>query len=172
MQMTTHRKDFRGTRWKYPRLYYHHHHHHQPWCDAKCEGVRFMSESEHKVVTADTTVCLTLGIQMHPHRKAITLKTQEGVGMAGSIGRWKPYRTLLTLRGSNFVCTSYKNWVFTSRESWMRVHIDSLTLNQLVDKFAAFRGTRMSITAFTRAHSSSLYLLWARRILSTPPIST
>ena len=43
------------------------------------------------------------GIQMHRHRKAIMPKTQKNVGMAGTIERWKPYRTLLTLWGNNVV---------------------------------------------------------------------
>ena len=59
-------------------------------------------------------------IQMHRHRKAITLKTQNGVGMAGSIKRWKPYQTLLTPWDNNFVCGTCKNSVLTSRETWMR----------------------------------------------------
>jgi hypothetical protein len=51
-----------------------------------------------------------------------------------------------------------------------RVLLEKLTLSKLVKKFPTFYGTRMFITALTRAQHLSLS--WARSIQSKPPLLT
>ena len=53
---------------------------------------------------------------------------------------------------------------------WSRVHLEKLTVPQLVKKFPTFYGTRRFITAYTSARHVSLY--GANSIQSIPPHST